>query len=35
MDPGPLIEIHDWVRHYQRFWTGKLRALGQYLDDHP
>ena len=31
--PEPLLEIYDWLGHYQRFWTKKLDALGTYLDD--
>ncbi|HXE33346.1 MAG TPA: metalloregulator ArsR/SmtB family transcription factor [Verrucomicrobiae bacterium] len=29
---SPLRRIHDWVRHYERFWKGKLTALGDFLD---
>jgi len=29
----PLRQIHDWVAHYERFWQGKLKALGAYLDE--
>jgi DNA-binding transcriptional ArsR family regulator len=28
----PLREIYDWVAHYERFWQGKLKALGAFLD---
>jgi DNA-binding transcriptional ArsR family regulator len=28
----PLRRIHDWVSHYERFWRGKLTALGDFLD---
>jgi DNA-binding transcriptional ArsR family regulator len=28
----PLRQIHDWVRHYEHFWHGKLAALGDFLD---
>jgi DNA-binding transcriptional ArsR family regulator len=28
----PLRRIHDWVSHYERFWRGKLTALGEFLD---
>jgi DNA-binding transcriptional ArsR family regulator len=28
----PLRQIHDWVRLYERFWHGKLAALGSFLD---
>ena len=27
-----LKEVHDWVGHYEQFWRGKLKALGEYLD---
>lgn len=26
-----LREVHDWVAHYERFWTEKLDALGEHL----
>lgn len=29
---NPLRQIHDWVWHYERFWQGKLTALGNFLD---
>jgi|HubBroStandDraft_1064217.scaffolds.fasta_scaffold73653_3 DNA-binding transcriptional ArsR family regulator len=28
----PLREVYDWVAHYERFWQGKLKALGAFLD---
>ncbi len=28
----PLRQIHVWVGHYERFWRGKLAALGNFLD---
>ena len=28
----PLRQIHYWVCHYERFWSGKLDALGKFLD---
>lgn len=30
---GPLRQIHNWVGHYERFWRGKLAALGEFLDE--
>ncbi len=27
-----LREVYDWVSHYERFWQGKLKSLGEYLD---
>src|SRR5689334_18924879 len=29
--PEPLKAIADWVQTYEVFWTGKLAALGEYL----
>lgn len=26
-----LREVFDWVAHYEKFWSEKLAALGQYL----
>jgi DNA-binding transcriptional ArsR family regulator len=28
----PLRQVYDWVAHYQRFWSKKLKSLGNYLD---
>jgi DNA-binding transcriptional ArsR family regulator len=30
--PEPLAEVRDWLRTYERFWRGRLVALGDYLD---
>ena len=27
LDPGPLASANEWLRHYERFWTGRLDAL--------
>jgi len=27
-----LRDVYDWVTHYQRFWTQKLKSLGEFLD---
>lgn len=32
VEPGPLREVSDWVAQYERFWRGRLAALGRYLD---
>jgi DNA-binding transcriptional ArsR family regulator len=32
LNPEPLREVRDWTRHYERFWTKKLRDLGTFLD---
>ena len=28
-----LRSVADWVRHYERFWTDRLDALGTVLDE--
>ena len=30
-----LRQVHDWVSHYERFWSDKLRALGDFLEKNP
>jgi DNA-binding transcriptional ArsR family regulator len=27
----PLEEIHDWIADYEKFWKGRLDALGKHL----
>ena len=34
LNPEPLKEVRDWMRAYEKFWTRKLRKLGDYLDKH-
>src|SRR5262249_51243118 len=29
--PEPLQGPAEWIAHYEKFWTGKLDALGRYL----
>ncbi|NGN68075.1 helix-turn-helix transcriptional regulator [Streptomyces sp. A7024] len=31
----PLAGVQDWLGPYERFWRGKLRALGDVLDTLP
>ena len=33
LDPGPLASADQWLRHYERFWTGSLDRLEQLLRD--
>ncbi len=33
LDPGPLASANEWLRYYERFWTGRLDALEQLLRD--
>ena len=32
LQPEPLRQVDDWVRRYERFWSHKLGALGDYLE---
>ena len=34
LNPEPLKQVRDWMRSYERFWSRKLRDLGEYLDKH-
>jgi DNA-binding transcriptional ArsR family regulator len=29
----PLRQVFDWLEHFQQFWTDKLDALGDYLEE--
>ena len=29
--PGPLASASEWLRHYERFWTGRLDTLERLL----
>jgi DNA-binding transcriptional ArsR family regulator len=31
LEPGPLASASEFLRHYERFWTGRLDALEQLL----
>lgn len=31
LDPGPLASANQWLRHYERFWSGRLDTLEQLL----
>lgn len=33
IEPQNLRAVDDWLEHYRHFWTDKLWALGQYLDE--
>ena len=35
IEPAALKAVDDWVEHYRHFWTEKLWALGEYLDNEP
>jgi DNA-binding transcriptional ArsR family regulator len=32
LDLAPLRTVEDWLRHYRRFWEGKLEALACYVE---
>ena len=31
LEPGPLASADQWLRYYERFWTGRLDALENLL----
>jgi hypothetical protein len=31
----PLHQVDLWVAGYERFWRGRLKALGELLDEEP
>ena len=33
LDPGALAGAHQWLGHYERFWTDRLNALDRLLRD--
>jgi DNA-binding transcriptional ArsR family regulator len=33
LNAAPLQEAQRWLRHYERFWAGRLDALARYLAD--
>ena len=33
LEPGPLASADQWLRYYERFWTGRLDALERLLRD--
>jgi DNA-binding transcriptional ArsR family regulator len=33
LEPGPLASADQWLRHYERFWTGRLDNLERLLRD--
>lgn len=35
LNADPLKDVADWVQEYEKFWTGKLAALGDYLKENP
>jgi DNA-binding transcriptional ArsR family regulator len=33
LNAKPLKEVSQWVEDYEKFWSGKLGALGKYLKE--
>jgi len=33
--PAPLRDVATWVARYERFWTERLDALGEFLANNP
>jgi DNA-binding transcriptional ArsR family regulator len=33
--PANLRLVHDWTGSYRKFWRGRLKRLGDYLDRQP
>jgi DNA-binding transcriptional ArsR family regulator len=33
LNAEPLKDVAAWVQDYEKFWTGKLAALGEYLKE--
>jgi DNA-binding transcriptional ArsR family regulator len=33
LDPGPLVELDEWLAPYRALWNDRLDALGRHLDD--
>jgi DNA-binding transcriptional ArsR family regulator len=33
LEASPMASADQWLRHYERFWTGRLNALEQLLRD--
>lgn len=35
LNPQPLKAVSEWVQTYEPFWTDKMAALGEYLEENP
>ena len=33
LEPGPLVELRDWLDPYERFWRDRLTALRDVLEE--
>jgi len=34
LEPGPLVELKDWLQYFELFWENKLGALGRLVESH-
>lgn len=32
LDAGPLADVNDWLRPFERYWRDQLSSLSDYLD---
>lgn len=32
IDAGPLAEVNDWLRPFERYWRNRLSTLSDFLD---
>lgn len=32
LDPGPLLELKQWLAYYERFWENKISLLRHYVE---
>jgi|SRR3954454_24194012 DNA-binding transcriptional ArsR family regulator len=32
LEPGPLVELKDWLQYFELFWENKLGALGRLVE---
>jgi DNA-binding transcriptional ArsR family regulator len=35
LNPASLKPVSEWIGQYEQFWTEKLDALGEYLEEQP
>ena len=33
LDPGPLVSIDGWLKHYRQFWEGNLESLARHVEE--
>jgi DNA-binding transcriptional ArsR family regulator len=35
LDAGPLADVHEWLRPFERYWRTRLSALSDFLEEQP